>query len=79
MPTTSKFVDVPMVVDMPPIIVARPIGSNTRETGVFARKEMPTSIGIMSTTIGVSLMKALNTATATSMSRRASTGRFDQV
>jgi len=68
-----------MDVDMPPIIVARPIGSMMPDTGVFARMEIPTSIGIMSTAIGVPLIKALSTATATSISIKASNGRVDQV
>ena len=33
MPTTSRFVDVPIDVDMPPMIVARPIGIMTPDTG----------------------------------------------
>jgi hypothetical protein len=76
-PTTSRLVEVPMVVDMPPMIVARPIGSMNPDAGSCVRRAMPTRIGIMSTTIGVSLTNALMTNTATSMSNSAIFGRFD--
>ena len=67
-----------MVVDMPPTIVASPIGSITSETGNFERSEAPTSIGISSTTIGVLFMNALSMAPATSVARSARIGRVDQ-
>ena len=78
MPTTSRFVDVPIVVDMPPMIVARPIGIMTSETGNFDRSEAPTRIGIRSTTIGVLFMNALSTAPAIRVARVAMNGRDDQ-
>ncbi len=77
MPTTSKFVDVPIVVDIPPIIVASPIGSMNPDAGNFVRNAIPTRIGIINTTIGVSLMNALSTNTATSISNSATFGRRD--
>ncbi len=77
MPTTSRFVDVPIVVAMPPMIVASPIGIMTSETGNLTRSEAPTRIGMSSTTIGVLFMNALRIAPATSVAIRASTGRVD--
>ena len=67
-----------MVVDMPPMIVASPIGIMTPDTGNFDRSEAPTRIGISSTTIGVLFMKALRMAPATSVATMASTGREAQ-
>ena len=63
-----------MVVDIPPIIVARPIGIITPDTGNFDRSDAPTRIGINKTTIGVLFMKALSNAPATSVVSKASTG-----
>ena len=77
-PTTSKLVDVPIVVDMPPTIVASPIGSMTPDTGNLARSDAPTRIGINNTTIGVLFMNALSIAPATSVTNSASTGLEDQ-
>ena len=76
-PTTSRFVEVPIVVDIPPIIVASPIGSMTPDTGNLARSEAPTSIGISRTTIGVLFMNALRIAPAVRVIRSASTGLDD--
>ena len=78
MPTTSRFVDVPMDVDMPPIMVARPIGSITPDTGNLTRIDALTRIGMSSTTIGVLFMKALRMAPATSVVSSAITGRRSQ-
>ena len=72
----TLLVEVPMVVDMPPIIVARPIGSMTPETGNLTRKDTPTRIGISRTTIGVLFMNALSIAPATSVTNSASDGRL---
>ena len=77
-PTTSRFVEVPIVVAMPPIIVARPIGNMTSDTGNFTRIDTPTRIGRSRTTIGVLFMNALSTPPATSVTRVASSGRVDQ-
>ncbi len=76
-PTTRRLVEVPIVVDMPPTMVARPIGSMTPDTGNLDRKDAPTKIGISSTTIGVLFMKALRMAPATNVVSSASTGRDD--
>ena len=78
MPTTSRLVDVPIVVDMPPMIVASPMGIMTPDTANFERSDAPTMIGMSSTTIGVLFMKALRIAPATRVMRRANTGREDQ-
>ena len=78
MPTTSRLVDVPIVVDMPPMIVARPIGSMTPDIENLLRSDAPTRIGISSTTIGVLFMKALRTAPDTSVTSSAVNGMVDQ-
>jgi hypothetical protein len=43
MPTTSRFVDVPIVVDIPPMIVARPIGNMKPDAGRLVRNAIPTA------------------------------------
>ena len=78
MPTTRRLVDVPIVVDMPPTMVARPIGIITPETGNLERSDAPTRIGMSSTTIGVLFMNALRIAPATRVVTSARTGRVDQ-
>ena len=70
-PTTNKFVEVPMVVDMPPMIAAKPIGIITLETGNLVLNETPTNIGINRTMIGVLFIKALNTLAVIIVSKRA--------
>jgi hypothetical protein len=47
------------------------------DTALSTRKVIPSCIGIISTTIGVSLTNALMTKTATGMSSSATCGRFD--
>jgi hypothetical protein len=47
------------------------------DAGSFVRNAIPTRIGIIRTTIGVSLMNALMTNTARSMNNSATFGRFD--
>ena len=69
-PTTSKFVDVPMVVAMPPMIVAIPIGIRTLEELIFAFSLTAISAGINITTIGVLLINALKNAPNKSTPRR---------
>jgi hypothetical protein len=77
--TTSKFVEVPIVVLIPPIIVASPIGSRMPEVEVRLRIAAPISIGSISTTMGVLFMNALSTAPTTSVASSASTGaRFQK-
>ena len=50
METTSRLVDVPMVVLMPPTMVASPIGNRMPEVGDWLRMAAPISIGSISTT-----------------------------
>ena len=64
-----------MVVDMPPIIAAKPIGIITLETGNLVLNETPTNIGIRRTMIGVLFMKALNTLAVIIVSKSANTGQ----
>ena len=40
-PTTSKFVDVPIVVDIPPMIAAKPIGIMTFDTEILYEEKRP--------------------------------------
>ena len=58
-PTTKRFVDVPIVVAIPPMIVAIPIGMSTFEELIFAFSLTAISAGISMTTIGVLLINAL--------------------
>ena len=60
--TTKRFVEVPIVVHIPPTSVANPIGINTPEGERLVRKETLIKIGSNSTTTGVLFTKALNTA-----------------
>ena len=60
---------------MPPMIVARPMGIMTPDTGNFERSEAPTRMGMSNTTIGVLFMNALRIAPATRVATSASTGR----
>ena len=63
--TTSRFVDVPIVVAMPPIRTAKFIGISRRRDESPVSRASATSTGISSTTIGVSLMKPLTSIEAT--------------
>ena len=60
--TTSRLVEVPMVVAIPPRMLAKPIGIRVPDGDSPVRIATPTRIGSISTTIGVLLMKALSTA-----------------
>ena len=60
--TTSRFVDVPMVVAIPPTILANPIGIRVPDGDTPVLTATPISIGNISTTIGVLLIKALRKA-----------------
>ena len=60
--STSRLVDVPMVVVMPPNRVASPIGINMPDAFVFVLTATETKIGSNKTTIGVLLIKALKIA-----------------
>ena len=60
--TTSRLVDVPIVVAMPPRMLAKPIGISVPEGETPVRTATPMRIGSIRTTMGVLLMKALRTA-----------------
>jgi len=68
--TTSRFVDVPMTVDVPPMIVANPMGINTEDAGVPVCSDTLIRIGRNSTTTGVLLTKALTAAVRIRVSSR---------
>src|SRR5690606_16872040 len=72
--TTNKLVDVPIVVPIPPINVANPIGSNTPDVEVLLRAAVPTNIGSINTTMGVLFIKALNTAPIPKVNKSATAG-----
>ena len=72
--TTNKFVEVPIVVHIPPTSVAKPIGINTPEGERFVRNETLTKIGNSSTTTGVLLINALSTAPSTSVNNKDNIG-----
>ena len=63
--TTSRFVDEPMVVAMPPMMLAKPIGINELEGAAPVLTATPISIGSISTTMGVLLINALRKAVMT--------------
>ena len=73
--TTSRLVEVPIVVPIPPNSVARPIGISTLEGERPVRIATLTRIGSSRTTIGVLLTKALRTAASTSVSNSDSCGQ----
>ena len=60
--TTSRLVDVPMVVAMPPMMLAKPIGISVPDGETPERIETPINMGSINTTMGVLLMKALSVA-----------------
>ncbi len=76
--TTSRFVDVPIVVAAPPIRVATPIGIRIFEGLIRVRIETVISTGSSRTTIGVLLTNALSVAAITSVSSIDSTGQVAQ-
>src|SRR5665811_1366622 len=51
--TTSRLVDVPMVVAMPPTMLAKPIGSREQEGDIPVLTVTPIMIGNINTTMGV--------------------------
>ena len=73
--TTSRLVDVPMLVAIPPIDVAKPIGINRSEAGVVVFSETLIRIGNSRMTTGVLLTNALSIAPITSVARKVSSGR----
>ena len=72
--TTSKLVEVPMVVALPPNKVANPMGMSTDEAGFPVRKETLIRIGRNRTTTGTLLIKALINALTTSVSSKETVG-----
>ena len=74
MPATSRLVEVPTTVDMPPMSVANPIGSRMEEGAWWACRAAAVSTGSSMTTTGVLLTKALKKADPTSVSKPASNG-----
>ncbi len=65
--TTSRLVEVPIVVPLPPMRVASPIGIKEVEADPPVRNATLTRTGSSITTIGVLFMKALNTPVKTSV------------
>ena len=63
MPTTSRLVEVPMVVAIPPILAAKPIGISMPVGDDPLRSAMLTSTGNNMMTIGVLFRKPLSTPT----------------
>ena len=74
--TTIRLVEVPSVVDMPPISTAKFIGINIRAGERPARVSAAISSGISSTTTGVSFITPLTPAATSSTARSASRGDF---
>lgn len=76
--TTSRLVEVPMVVTVPPITVARPKGMSTPEGEDLALSVTPTRIGSSMTTIGVLFTTALSAPATTMVKRSETTGAVCQ-
>jgi len=72
--TTSRLVDVPMVVVMPPTKVASPMGSSIGDESVFVRSATLIKIGNSKTTIGVLLTTALSEPAMIKVSNNESAG-----
>ena len=68
--TTSRLVEVPIVVLIPPTMVEKPIGIRTAEAETELRSETLIRIGISSTTMGTLLMNALVAAATSRVSSR---------
>ena len=76
--TTSRLVDVPMVVPMPPIRVASPMGIRMPLGELAVRRHTLMSMGSSRTTIGVLLMTADSAAATTSVTRNDRNGSLPQ-
>lgn len=61
---TSRLVDVPIVVAMPPMMVEKPMGISTSVTGICVRMQTATSTGSIIATRGVLFMNMLPAAAA---------------
>ena len=68
--TTSRFVDVPMVVAMPPTMLAKPIGISVPDGDIPVLTATPISMGSINTTIGVLLINALRKAVINNVSNK---------
>ena len=75
---TSRLVEVPMLVLMPPIRVAMPMGINMPEALLLVRIDTEIRIGRSRTTMGVLLTKALSTAPMTKVTSREKVGDIFQ-
>ena len=75
---TSRLVDVPMAVPIPPSVVARPIGIRIFDDVMRVRSDTVIMIGSSMITIGVLLRNPLNTAHTTRVPNMASLGREPQ-
>ncbi len=64
---TSRLVEVPIVVAMPPMLVANPTGISTPVTDVCVRRQTATSTGSTMATSGVLFMNMLAAATPNSV------------
>ena len=70
--TTSRLVEVPIVVPIPPTKVAKPMGNRMPEVGLWFRMAAPISMGSIKTTMGVLFIKALRKAPRISVASKAS-------
>ena len=77
--TTSRLVDVPILVAIPPIRVAKPMGIKTSEGGVLLLEQTPINMGKSKTTTGVLLTKADSIAPKTKVIRKAIPGLLFQI
>ena len=71
---TSRLVDVPIAVPIPPMEVARPTGIRMPDEGTRLRKDTVIRMGSSMMTIGVLFRNALRIATLMSVASRASRG-----
>ena len=72
--TTSRLVEVPMVVAMPPTSVAKPIGISTPAADWPVLRHTLINMGSSKTTMGVLLTKADSTAPTTSVAAKERNG-----
>ena len=76
--TTSRLVEVPMVVHMPPIRVAKPIGIRILLGDEAVRRQTLMRMGSSSTTMGVLLMKADSAPAISSIAAKERMGDLTQ-
>ena len=75
---TSRLVEVPIAVPMPPRVVASPMGIRIFEEGMRVRSETVIMMGRSMITMGVLLRKPLTTAQTARVTTMASLGREPQ-